>query len=1212
MQEMEKADGRNYCKIQISGRKKMKLKGLEVQGFKTFPDRTKLNFTNGITAVVGPNGSGKSNISDAIRWVLGEQSAKSLRCSRMEDVIFNGTQQRKKTGYAQVTLSIDNTDRTLPFDGDEVSVTRRFYRSGSSEYLINNTNVRLQDIHELFMDTGLGRDGYSMIGQGKIDSIVSTKSEDRREIFEEAAGISRFRYKKAEAERRLEKTEENLVRLRDILAELEGRVGPLRIQSEKAKAYLAYAEEKRGLEIALWLETLDKSAVRIREQEDRLSAAQAQYTEVEKALKEVLDESEQLFRRQSAFGGQIDELRRRIAAAEEQASSRKSEISVMHNDILHNENTVRRISDSIIEIQQSGDSLTQEIQQKETQLREQESILAVRRSELTKSEKTLDSLKTDESRSTEKLDEITEKITALTRKASEENIRYMTSSTSIDELTARTQGIDNALRAKSSQQDTLRGIIEEYNGMLKDCAEQYARQEQEIQEKERASAGTQQTCEELKKKTEQMLSESRQLFEKARLLEDLERNLEGFAYSVKLIMKEAAKGTLTGIHGPVSRVIRTSSAYTVAIETALGAAMQNIVTETDSDAKQAIAFLKSHNGGRATFLPMTTMKGKELNEAGLESCEGFVGIASSLCECGEGYRGILYNLLGRIVIAKDLNCAAEMARRYNYRFRVVTLDGQVVNTGGSLTGGSLAKNTGLLGRAEEIKKLRQQGAAAEKKAETAKADWQNAEKQLMAEREVIEQSRQSLAKINESKIKIEAEQNSRRSELEAAERAYRESRAEQEEAEKRLAELNDARQEARSAYDRYTAEIARQEDLLQVLSGSRSEYARKRERLSEQLQELRLAVLTLEKDIAVMQNEITNTRQRQSSSQETVARSQQEITDLQTKNTDIRARITALEQEQTMLKDTVQSLNGQIEQMNRERMCLEQRAGELRRLEREKTSERENLGGETARLEERRDSLQKQYDEIIGKLWEEYELTKREAEKAAVEITDQGRAQRRLAELKQKIRSLGNVNVSAIEEFKEVSERCAFMSDQLGDVEKSKAELTKLITELTRQMREIFVERFRLINENFSSTFVELFGGGKASLSLTDPENVLTTGIDISVEPPGKIVSHIELLSGGEKALVAIALYFAIMKVSPSPFCVMDEIEAALDDVNVYRFASYLRRMNANTQFICITHRRGTMEEADVLYGVTMQDRGISKLLELHASEIEQKLGIKA
>ncbi len=1190
----------------------MKLKGLEVQGFKTFPDKTKLDFTSGITAVVGPNGSGKSNISDAIRWVLGEQSAKSLRCSKMEDVIFNGTQQRKRTGYAQVTLSIDNTDRTLPYDGDEVAVTRRFYRSGNSEYLINHTNVRLQDIHELFMDTGLGRDGYSMIGQGKIDSIVSTKGEDRREIFEEAAGISRFRYKKAEAERRLERTEDNLVRLRDIMTELEGRVEPLRIQSEKAKAYLTYAEEKRGLEIAIWLKTLDKSALQIREQEDKLSVAKGQYDEAETVLAEVQQETERIFQTQTECSARADEIRRQITAANEESAGKKARISVLQNDILHNAHSVERLRTEIRQYQQSEEGFRQEMHRKEALLKELEQKLQTKREELDKTVQTLASLRSDEDRSGERLEAMNEKIAGLNRQASECKLQYMTSSATIDSLSGRTETVENTIRAKTSQIDTLQQIIADYEEMIRDCSRSYAEKSKAVAQKEGEAAESRQTWENQKSKADRLALESDRLFGKAKILEDLERNLEGFTQSVKLVMKEAKKGTLSGIHGPVSRVIRTPKEYSVAIEIALGAAMQNIVTENEQDAKRAIAFLKQHDGGRATFLPMSVIKGKQLSENGLESCRGFVGIASQLCQCDDCYRQILTNLLGRIVVASDLDCATEMAGKYGYRFRIVTLDGQVVNAGGSLTGGSLSKNTGLLGRAAEIETIRSLARQRGKEAEQARERWKAIGEALSAELQTIEGMRRELAEINENKIKITAECKSRTAEQEAACQACQDVRTERETIVRQLTEATDAMNQARSRYEALTEEIRKNEELIQVLSGSRNESVRKREALNETIQEARIAVLTLEKDMTAAGNGLEDAKARLADAADAIRRSREEEESLQTNNEGIRGEIETLEAEDRSLAQRSEVLGREIESLNRQRMALEKRSAELRQSERDKTSERERLSGELARLEERRANLQKQYDEIVSKLWEEYELTKREAETVAVPIEEPGKAQRRLSELKQKIKALGSVNVSAIEEYKEVSERYQFLKVQIGDVEKSKSELLRLINDLTKQMQEIFVERFRQINEHFSATFVELFGGGKASLSLSDPEHVLTTGIDISVEPPGKIVSHIELLSGGEKALVAIALYFSIMKVRPSPFCVMDEIEAALDDVNVYRFASYLRRMNANTQFICITHRRGTMEEADVLYGVTMQDRGISKLLELHVGEVEQKLGMKA
>ncbi len=1190
----------------------MRLKALELQGFKTFPDKTKLNFTEGITAVVGPNGSGKSNISDAIRWVLGEQSAKTLRCSKMEDVIFNGTKQRKKTGYAQVTLSFENRDRQLQYDGDEVAITRRYYRSGNSEYLINNTAVRLQDIHELFMDTGLGRDGYSMIGQGKIDSVVATKGEDRREIFEEAAGISKFRYKKSEAERRLAKAEENLVRLRDILSELEGRVEPLRIQSEKAKSFIAYDEEKRGLEIALWLRTLDKSATAVREQEDKLAVANAQYNDIEGAIETIAKEIEESYSRQNGLTVKIEELRQSISEKEEKASEKRSEANVLRNDIRHNEETAERIRNDIAELSKSGEELKYEIEERNKKTAELNTALSQQRIEEKKYTEELLKLKTGESASADKIAQINSELAELAGKASDAKIEYMTSSSSINELTERTEVLENTIKAKNSQIATLENIISDYGEMKTDCENNAAdilRDRDEIQEKITARRGE---YAELKEKTDKMYLSAQQILGKARMLEDLERNLEGFAHSVKIIMREAKKGTLSGICGPVSRVIKTRPEYNTAIEIALGAAMQNIVTENDSDAKRAIAYLKQHDGGRATFLPMSSIKGRELNESGLEACEGFVGIAAELCTCDDCYRGILLNLLGRTVVADNLDKAVDIAKKYGYRFRIVTLDGQVVNAGGSLTGGSLLKNAGLLGRTGEIEKLKKQSAQTLKQADGLSA-------RLKDEAEVIAQLEKKSGELSEQlsvsqgdKIKLEAEIRSRQTELDSTRAALAEAKKERENSVSKMNELTNAMERARNKLDAYQKKISENEERANSLTGSKDELVKKREDLSERLQQIKLGILTTEKDIAAAGAEIENALSRKNTAEDRIISDKAEITALGEKNKELLERIEKLENEADELKKIASDKRSGIESFTSEKLMFEQKSVQLRQKEREKQTEREAVSGEIARLEERRVNLQKQYDDTVNKLWEEYNLTKREAEETAVKIDDPSKAQRRLNELKQKIKSLGTVNVSAIEEYKEVSERYEFLSVQIGDVEKSRTELLHLINDLTKQMREIFIDRFNQINKNFSETFVELFGGGKASLSLSDPENVLTTGIEISVEPPGKIVSHIELLSGGEKALVAIALYFAIMKVRPAPFCVMDEIEAALDDVNVYRFAEYLRRMNDKTQFICITHRRGTMEEADVLYGVTMQDQGISKLLELKASEIEQKLGMKA
>ena len=697
---------------------------------------------------------------------------------------------------------------------------------------------------------------------------------------------------------------------------------------------------------------------------------------------------------------------------------------------------------------------------------------------------------------------------------------------------------------------------------------------------------------------------------KISFLENLERNLEGFSKSVKTVVNAQSHGKVHGICGPVSRVISVPKEYGVAIETALGSAMQNIVTETDEDAKRAIRYLKSVDGGRATFLPLNTIKPRELRENGLEDCYGFVGVAANLCSCDNKYNGILYSLLGKIVIAEDLNCATTIAKKYSYRFKIVTLDGQVVNAGGSLTGGSLNRNTGLLSRANEIETLKKQTAVLEQKSKDAENRSIEISREYSAFEAQLLGSRADLSNLRQDLVRLEAEKRACDNELANAGASVENSMNEITNCRRRIETLEKDKNSAKQLLVELNKKILAAEEKVNELTGSRAELTKKREEISLQLQNLRLEIVSSQKDIDALNSDIVFAKSTGNENLERKAELNQEIERIKSVILEKTELINCTNAGIEKLIANQNERSKAIEKINADREQLEKRSAEIRTIERDKTSERETSGRELARLEERKINIQKQYDDIISKLWEEYELTRREAENCAVEIDDSKQAQRRLNELKQKIRSLGNVNVSAIEEYKEVSERYEFMSAQVNDVEKSKKEIEKLITDLTKQMKEVFVESFDQINKNFTYTFKELFGGGTASLSLADPENILTSGIDILVHPPGKIVINLEALSGGEKALVAIALYFAIMKVRPAPFCVMDEIEAALDDVNVYRFAAYLRRMTDNTQFILITHRRGTMEEADVLYGVTMQDEGISKLLELRSTEVAEKLGI--
>lgn len=1188
----------------------MRLKSLEVQGFKTFPDKTKLSFEQGITSVVGPNGSGKSNISDAIRWVLGEQSPKSLRCSKMEDVVFNGTDKRKRQGYAEVTLNIDNTDRFLDFNGDDIAVTRRYYRSGESEYLINKASVRLKDINELFMDTGLGRDGYSMIGQGKIDSIVSSKSEERREIFEEAAGISRYRYRKIEAERKLKNTEDNLLRLRDIVTELEERVEPLRKQSEKAQQFLNYSEEKRGLEIALWLLTLDKSQISIKEQEEKISIARTQYNKAEQALINIQQESEEIYSKNGILSAEIENIRNEISQKETEISQKKSLIYVAENDILHSNENIDRINNEIVQAEQSADSLENAILEKQNRIAVLDSEIIEKQKKYSEVSEKLNIINLDSSKSGDLLQEVTAELSMLTSQSADARVIDMTSESTIAELSARINTLETAKSEKTAQITELEEIFKAYNEDLAETDNQINSLKNSIDGLQLKLSSKEKKRNEYKSESEKLSLDVKEHLRKISFLENLERNLEGFSKSVKVVVNASKNGKLHGVCGPVSRVVSVPSKYGVAIETALGAAMQNIVVNTDEDAKQAIRYLKSTDGGRATFLPLNTIKTRELRENGLDDCYGFVGVASELCSCEEKYVNILGSLLGKIVIAEDLNSATAIAKKYLYRFKVVTLDGQVVNAGGSLTGGSLNRNTGLLSRASEIEQLKNLTADLQNKEKSV----QNLCEQVNREYSSIEAellgARADLSNKQQESVRLQAEKRACENELNNAKIVIDNSKNEIKDCETRIAKLKESGAQAKKQLAELNYKIAKAEEKVNSVTGNRAELTQKREELTTLLQNIRLEIVTAQKDIDALNSEIVFAQNRGSDHKEKKTDLLNQIDTIKNTIAETQKRIESLNGEIIAFENEQRAMYNKIEEINNQKDTFEKRNAQIRSFERDKNAEREISGRELARLEERKINLQKQYDDIISKLWEEYELTKREAEENAIEIEDSVKANKRLNELKQKIKGLGNVNVSAIEEYKEVSERYEFMSKQVNDVEKSKKEIERLINDLTKQMKEVFVESFDQINKNFTYTFKELFGGGTASLSLSDPENILTSGIDILVHPPGKIVVHLDALSGGEKALVAIALYFAIMKVRPAPFCVMDEIEAALDDVNVYRFASYLRRLTDNTQFILITHRRGTMEEADVLYGVTMQDEGISKLLELRSTEVAEKLGI--
>ncbi len=1182
----------------------MLLKSLELQGFKSFPDKTKIEFGKGLTAVVGPNGSGKSNLSDAMRWVMGEQSTKTLRGSKMEDVIFTGTQQRKSQGFAQVSLTIDNSDRSLAVDSDQVIITRRLNRNGDSEYKINHASVRLKDINELLMDTGLGRDGYALVGQGRIAEIIQSKSDQRREIFEEAAGISKFRYRKNEAVHKLEASEENLLRLKDILSELEQRVEPLKKQSEKAKAFLQLSQEKRQLEVALWNLSLDQTSQKLKEQEDKILACQVEHEDLQQSSQALEEKINQSYEEMQRCLSRAEDCRQEKEELEQQNSALLSQEAVGKNNLEHFDQETARLSQQLEDFKRNQQQTGRLLQERQRQRENLEAALKETNEKLEAARGQLADLAKQDQGADQQSAQLSKQINELLLLENEDKLTVI-------QLTGQTEEDANNYQNNqimlSQMKDNAQGTQRE----LKQAQElaQLLTQRMETLENQKAGyryklEGRQKKLEQEQAQAEELLRQAGQLRQKAKLLRDLEDNLEGFAYSVKAVMKQSKNGRLEGIHGTVARLLQVPEEYALAIETALGGSMQHIVVENENAAKSAIRFLKQQNAGRATFLPLTSVKGRELTGYDLTDQEGYVDLASHLVKADAQYQGIVDSLLGRIVVAEDLDCAAAMGRQFGYRFKIVTLDGQVVNAGGSFSGGSKSRSAGLLSRAGEITQLQQQAEALTQRSQQQSQDTKKLEQEVNTLKAQLGALESEQITVKEDRIRCEGEQKR----LEALEAEYsrrvQEMEQELEGFLQRLQEKNQKIANLRRRQGETQRELEQAQQTLQSLRGQGDLLRKQREEVNASIQQLQLSQLAQQKDVDSLLETMEQLMGQSRESEQLQQQLARQIQQLGQQRTQQQQQIQQCAKQRETNRLTQQKLEEQVQRILQQRTQLEQAATGLREEEKQYSRRREEVSRRLAQLEERRDTLQKEYDEVIRKLWEEYELTRSQARQEAQQPDDPAKAKTRLAAVKGEIRSLGSVNLSAIEEYEEVSQRYEFMSRQLADVEQSRKELEDLIKQLTRKMEELFAQSFEEINQNFQKIFVDLFGGGHGELKLTDPEDLLGSGIEIIVQPPGKVIRHLSALSGGEQSFVAIAIYFAILKVRPAPFCILDEIEAALDDVNVARYAEYLRLMSDKTQFIAITHRRGTMEEADVLYGVTMQEKGVSKLLKLDVSEV--------
>ena len=1183
----------------------MRLKELEIQGFKSFPDKTKITIGEGITGVVGPNGSGKSNISDSIRWVLGETSSKQLRGSgKMEDVIFGGTQSRGAMGFASVALTIDNSDHGLDMDADEVTIGRRYYRSGESEYSINGQNVRLKDVYELLLDTGIGRDGYAIVGQGRIAEIVGAKSAERREIFEEASGIAKYRYRKNEAERRLEAAEGNLERLRDILGELEKRVGPLKRDSEKAQQFLELSERRKSLEVTLWVDAIRRANDTVRDQQRKFEAAQADYERLSRQLDEFDEKSAALREEAQQLVLQVEQANADIRAVTEANAGSESEIAVLKNESEHSR---FRIDEATSELERAGQgrqSIETEAAGHKAAIEKLHGEVAALDARVTELRAELHALEEKAAASGQRRDVIDAAIARLQDTATAAKVRAASAQSARE---AAAQRLAEAQQQAAELETSAAAAEEEKRRAerrLKDAEDAVTRNDNikaglklKLESRRRQQA---EAADALQKADKERSNTSQRIH----ILEDLERNMDGYQQSVKAVMRAAAGRRLRGIIGPVAGILTVEKGYEVAIETALGFALQNIVVEDQGCARAAIGFLKDERAGRATFLPLDTVQGSRFTGR----LTGTAEVAADLVKCDPRYQHIIDNLLGRIIVVEDLSEASAVAKNLGYRNRIVTLDGQVINAGGSFTGGSTARSVGVFSRKQELDELRarlvkldKKRADAEKELEARKAEVKNLTAQLSgAEAEGMnassERLRASLELDRLTAAVAQHEENTRSltAEIEAQQAAVTQN-------ETACAEAEAARAKAEEELTTYNDELAE-------LGESTGSLTAERERITGELSENQMQRLANEKDIGLHEAALEGL---QSRTGEAEARARELNAAIEAAKAKIEAnalKIAEIERTRADNKEKIAAAEEAIRAANAARMEKEAAVARLGQENRALTDERERMSGEMARLAERRTAAENELNDTNTKLWEEYQLTAGEAKDLCVEFESLTELRRSVAEVRSKIRSLGNVNVGAIEEYKEVKERYDFLKAQVTDVEKAKSELTRMIAELCSEMEELFTTSFKQINNHFQQIFKELFGGGHARLYLSDESNVLESGIEIEVSPPGKVIKNLSALSGGEQALVAISIYFAILNVNPAPFCFLDEIEAALDDVNVARYAQYLRRMTDHTQFIVITHRRGTMEAADVLYGVTMQEDGVSKILRLDLDKVSADL----
>ena len=1182
----------------------MYLKRLELQGFKSFADKTVLEFKPGITAVIGPNGSGKSNISDSIRWVLGEQSMKSLRGAKSEDIIFAGTQNRKSLGFAEASIVIDNTDGELPVEYAEVIVTRKIYRSGETGYFINKTPCRLKDILELFMDTGIGKDGYSIIGQGKIDEILSNKSEDRRHIFEEAAGIVKYRARKSESEKKLEQTKLNLLRINDILSEIEAGLDPLRIQSEKAKRFLELHESLKDIEVGLFIHNIETYKEKLEQVVEDLKILENQKNDEEKKLNNIQN-------KKGTLKKQIDELIEEIEKCQNigfestnQIEKINSEIGISNEKILHNkENNERLLS----EIEDSKQKIKDLQEEKDTKKQKKDSLFSNKEKfEKELEEKEAELSKLTKGLSTKELEieakkQVIEKNTDLKY---EKNIEISSLDANFENIEKRQKNIKTEIQETVSELDRTRTQKQDMSKEFQKIESEKNSATKELEENSNRKEKIENKIKEFNEQIDKMSYELRMKDSRQKFLIETEKEKEGYAKAVKLLLTDCDKNAdlNKGVHGIIANLISVDKKYETAIEMTLGGMLQNIVTDSEEVAKKLVNHLRANNMGRASFLPITSIKGSKIDKI-KGKFPGVIGVAADLVKFDKKYTQIVYNLLGRTVIVDNMDTGIALAKENKYGFRIVTIQGDIINASGAITGGSVAQKTvNILGRGREIENLAKEIEVLQNKISETKRSKQDYEESIS---EFVEDSKELDEKIQQINIVYATEKQKMLSveeQILRLENTLSKLRNENEKIENQKADIKNQKQNIQNSVEDLEKEINELSIVIKEFAEANSENQKYIDDLNFDITNLKISVSSFDESGSSIDEIIERIDKDIENYNNAITVKNDQIEDLKREDIELKEKIESLKNQIIEIKNSVSTSTEKIEQLKLDRVNKNE---ELNKIEKDITDQfnlLEDLKGNFVKIDVKKTKLEQDIDLVVNNLWEEYELTPNNATDHK-KVENVQTTQKEVNDIRAEIKDLGSINVDSIEEYKKTKERYDFMCEQRLDLENTISKLRKMISEITDTMKKQFVEKFKLINKNFNEVFVELFGGGKAELILEDEDNVLECGIDIKAQPTGKKLQNMMLLSGGEKAFTAIALLFAILKINPAPFCILDEIEAALDDVNVYRYAEYLKKFCSDTQFLVITQRKGTMEAADTVYGVTMEENGISKLLSMKLAQ---------